>query len=98
MKILIRCLGFALLAIVAAPVDRSTLPDMQNVAKPNPEPVAPAGWDLFTAPISTAAAPTGTPTIAEWTRAAGPGNSLVLILTARLIVLWHPVREGGPTK
>ena len=31
----------------AAAETAPALPDMQNLAKPNPEPAAPSGWDVF---------------------------------------------------
>jgi hypothetical protein len=54
------------------------LPDLTGVPQPNPAPVSPAGWDVFAPPVSAGTAAAGTPTIAEWTRAGGPGDSLVL--------------------
>ncbi|HTB35241.1 MAG TPA: hypothetical protein VK842_10280, partial [bacterium] len=47
------------------------------VSAPAPEPAPPG--DTFNPPISPGLAPDScAPAIAEWTRSAGPGNSLVL--------------------
>lgn len=54
------------------------MPDMQNVARPNPDPGAQVGWDVFAPPVTTASALGGTPTIAEWTRTGVSDNTLAL--------------------
>ena len=54
---------------------QTNYPALQYLSKPSPEPAAPG--DSFTPPIS--GNPTSnTPEIAEWTRTAGPNESIVL--------------------
>lgn len=59
-------------------IARASLPDMRWVARPNPEPSAQPGWDVFLPPITTSVVAPQAPTIAEWTRTAGPGETLIL--------------------
>jgi hypothetical protein len=62
----------------AARVCPAALPDMPNVPEPNPEPVAPSGWDVFAPPVTATPPVSGAPTIAEWTRTGAPDDSLIL--------------------
>ncbi|GEO03936.1 hypothetical protein AAE02nite_16000 [Adhaeribacter aerolatus] len=54
---------------------QSTYPALARFAKPSPEPAAPG--DAFTPPMS-GIAPSAAPQAAEWTRTAGPDESIVL--------------------
>jgi hypothetical protein len=59
----------------------SPLPDMPaaNVPQPNPLPATPSGWDTFTPPVtSLSTLPSGSPTIAQWTRTGVSDDSLIL--------------------
>lgn len=53
-------------------------PDAVGYTQPGDNPALPAAFDPFTPPVNDAIPSTNTPTIAEYTRTAGPGDSLVL--------------------
>ena len=74
----------------------AVLPDLQNAAKPSPEPTLPSGWDVFTPPIDASNAISGAPKIAEWTRTGGPDDSL--ILTADLLSNFTGSDQGKDTE
>ena len=67
-----------LAALPAASVFAAALPDLPNVVRPNPEPAAPAGWDVFAPPVGAGSASSGVPTIAEWTQTGAPDDTLIL--------------------
>ncbi|GEO03937.1 hypothetical protein AAE02nite_16010 [Adhaeribacter aerolatus] len=54
---------------------QTTYPAIPRITKPSPEPAAPG--DAFTPPVSGAAS-SSAPQAAEWTRTAGPDESIVL--------------------
>ena len=56
-------------------IAQTTYPPLARFAKPSPEPAAPG--DAFTPPM-TGTASTAAPQAAEWTRTAGPDESIVL--------------------
>ena len=61
-----------------APASAAGLPALQNAERPNPEPTAPSGWDVFAPLVDPASVLPGVPTIAEWTRTGRPDDSLIL--------------------
>ncbi len=57
----------------------STLPGLPNVIAPSDDPTAPAGFDIFTPSVDAQLTPvTGAPVLGEWTRLAGPDDSIVI--------------------
>ncbi|HZP61570.1 MAG TPA: glycosyl hydrolase family 28-related protein [Opitutaceae bacterium] len=55
-----------------------SLPDLPASPRPNPEPAAPAGWDVFTPPVAGGQPAAGAPAIAEWTSTGAPDDTLIL--------------------
>ncbi|HKU45100.1 MAG TPA: glycosyl hydrolase family 28-related protein, partial [Polyangiales bacterium] len=56
----------------------ATYPDVARAFVPDPEPAYPAELDPFDPPVTSAPPPAAAPSVAEWTRSAGPGDSLAL--------------------
>jgi polygalacturonase len=56
----------------------SSLPVPSDSPQPASHPALPAGFDAFAPQLSGAPASSGTPTVAEWTRTAGPNQSIVM--------------------
>jgi len=66
-----------LIAWLAAPAGVAR-PDLPRRERPAPEPPHPAAWDVFTPPVGTTTVSANAPAIAEWTRTAARGESVVL--------------------
>jgi hypothetical protein len=65
------------LAVVMAS-SAQTFPGLQGFSKPNPEPKFPPQFDTFVPPTDSSVPAASAPVIAEWTRTAGPDDTLVL--------------------
>jgi hypothetical protein len=92
-------LGLALYsATMLTPTNPSapTYPALPAVPTPSPEPALPAGFDLFTPPVSGSIPAPGTPAIAEWTKIGQPGA--VLALTGSRLSSYTGTQAGGDTK
>ncbi len=53
-------------------------PEALGFVRPSPEPALPAGFEPFLPPATAASPDQRLPTIAEWTRQAGPGDAIAL--------------------
>jgi len=66
------------LALLATRVSAATFPAPTDLVRPNPEPALPAEFAPFTPPVDNVAPAGAAPVVSEWTRTAGPDETLVL--------------------